>query len=149
MTEKKAYVSNAASPRLRLIKYLHLVLSVLLFLAFWLKFRYQSTPIVFDRGFRYNYFVALGYGVLLMWFNGVFNSYTLGYFRIRSLAFSQFLADFFSLVITYFAVSLAWFRLWNPLPLVQPVEPPSLPAAAGPAGHPELRVELLCYQVLL
>ena len=118
MTDRKASVSNAASPRLRLIKYLHLVLSVLLFLAFWLKFRYQSTPIVFNRGFRYNYFVALGYGVLLMWFNGVFNSYTLGYFRIRSLAFSQFLADFFSLVITYFAVSLAWFRLWNPLPLL-------------------------------
>ena len=118
MTDRKTPVSNAASPRLRLIKYLHLLLSVLLFFGFWLRFRYQAVTLVFNRGFRYNYFVALAYGALLMWFNGVFNSYTLGYFRIRSLAFSQFLADFFSLIITYLAVSLAWFSLWNPLPLL-------------------------------
>ena len=115
MTERKKTVSNAASPRLRLIKYLHLVFSVLLFFGFWLLFRYHRTGLIFYRGFRYNYFVALGYGALLMWFNGVFNSYTLGYFRIRSLAFSQFLADFFSLIITYFAVSLAWFSFRNPI----------------------------------
>ena len=118
MTDKKAYVSNAASPRLRLIKYLHLVLSVLLFFIFWLRFRFPGGIPVIDRGFRYNYFVALAYAVLLMWFNGVFNSYTLGYFRIRALAFSQFLADFFSIIITYLAVSLAWFSLWNPLPFL-------------------------------
>ena len=118
MTEKKAYVSNAASPRLRLIKYLHLVLSVLLFFIFWLRFRFPGGIPPIDRGFRYNYFVALAYAALLMWFNGVFNSYTLGYFRIRALAFSQFLADFFSIIITYLAVSLAWFSLWNPLPFL-------------------------------
>ncbi len=118
MTEKKPAVSNAASLRLRLIKYLHVILSVLLFFGFWLLFRYQRTGLIFNYGFRYNYFVALAYGALLMWFNRVFNSYTLGYFRIRSLAFSQFLADFFSLVITYFAVTLAWFSFWNPLPLL-------------------------------
>ena len=118
MTEKKTYVSNAASPRLRLIKYLHLVLSVLLFFIFWLRFRFPGGIPPIDRGFRYNYFVALAYAALLMWFNGVFNSYTLGYFRIRALAFSQFLADFFSIIITYLAVSLAWFSLWNPLPFL-------------------------------
>ena len=118
MTDKKAYVSNAASPRLRLIKYLHLVLSVLLFFVFWLRFRFPGGLPAIDRGFRYNYFVALAYAALLMWFNGVFNSYTLGYFRIRALAFSQFLADFFSIIITYLAVSLAWFSLWNPLPFL-------------------------------
>ena len=118
MTEKKAYVSNAASPRLRLIKYLHLFLSVLLFFVFWLWFRFPGGLPTIDRGFRYNYFVALAYAALLMWFNGVFNSYTLGYFRIRALAFSQFLADFFSITITYLAVSLAWFSLWNPLPFL-------------------------------
>ena len=37
MTDRKASVSNAASPRLRLIKYLHLILSVLLFFGFWLR----------------------------------------------------------------------------------------------------------------
>ena len=110
-------VSNAASPKLRLIKYLHLLLSVLLFFAFWLWFRYpqgiQITP-----EFRYNYYVTIGYGALLMWFNGVFDAYTLGYFRIRSLAFSQSLADFFSVILVYFAVSFAWFSFDNPLPFL-------------------------------
>ena len=114
MTDRKPSISNAASPRLRLIKYLHFVLSVLLFFAAWIYFRFPRGNIIW-YGFRYNYFVAMAYGALLMWFNGVFNSYTLGYFRIRSLAFSQTLADFFSVVITYLAVSLAWFRMLNPL----------------------------------
>ena len=113
MTDRKKPISNASSFRLRLIKYLHFFLSVLMFFGFWIWFRFPDGNIIW-YGFRYNYFVALAYGALLMWFNGVFNSYTLGYFRIRSLAFSQTLADFFSLVITYFAVSIAWFRFLNP-----------------------------------
>ena len=109
--------SNAVSPKLRIIKYLHVLLSVLLFFAFWMWFRYPN-GIRYTREFRYNYFVTIGYGALLIWFNGMFNSYTLGYFRIRALAFSQSLANFFSVLLTYLAVSLAWFRLWNPLPFV-------------------------------
>ena len=109
--------SNASSPKLRLIKYLHILVSVLLFFAFWFWFRYPK-GIMVTREFRYNYFVALAYAALLIWFNTMFSSYTLGYFRIRSLAFSQFLADFFSVILTYLAVSLAWFKLWNPLPFL-------------------------------
>ncbi len=110
-------VSNATSPRLRLIKYLHVFVSVMLFFAFWLWFRYPG-GIEYTREFRYNYFVTIGYGLFLVWFNGVFNSYTLGYFRIRSLAFSQSLANFFSVILTYLAVSVAWFKFWNPLPFL-------------------------------
>ncbi len=109
--------SNAGSLKLRLIKYLHAFVSVLLFFAFWFWFRYP-TGIEFTREFRYNYFVTMGYSVLLIWFNSMFSAYTLGYFRIRALAFSQFLADFFSVILTYFAVSLAWFKFWNPLPFL-------------------------------
>lgn len=108
-------ISNASSPKLRAIKYLHLLVSLLIFFAFWLWFRYPH-GIRFGREFRYNFFVTIGYGALMMWFNGMFNSYTLGYFRIRSLSFSQTLADFFSIVITYFAVSVAWFQFRSPLP---------------------------------
>ena len=86
--------SNAGSLKLRFVKYLHAFVSVLLFFAFWFWFRYPN-GITFTREFRYNYFVAMGYSVLLIWFNSMFSAYTLGYFRIRALAFSQFLADFF------------------------------------------------------
>ena len=109
--------SNAGSLKLRFVKYLHAFVSVLLFFAFWFWFRYPN-GITFTREFRYNYFVAMGYSVLLIWFNSMFSAYTLGYFRIRALAFSQFLADFFSVILTYFAVSLAWFKFWNPLPFL-------------------------------
>ena len=110
-------ISNAASPRLRLIKYLHALLSILLFFVFWLWFRYPK-GIQVTAEFRYNYFVTIGYGALLLWFNGVFDAYTLGYFRIRALAFSQSLANFFSVLGVYFAVSAAWFHFDNPLPFL-------------------------------
>ena len=117
MRNERKRVGNLEAPNLRLIKYLHWTISVLLFALFWLWFRYPH-GIAVTREFRYNYFVVLGYGGLLIWFNSMFSAYTLGYFRIRSLVFSQCLADFFSVIISYLAVSLAWFKLWNPLPFV-------------------------------
>ena len=59
-------------------------------------------------GFRYNYYVLIGYGVLLYWFLKTYNAFLLGYARMRSLAFSQFTSQFFAVVLTYLAVSFAW-----------------------------------------
>ena len=64
--------------------------------------------------FRYNYYVALGYGFVLFFFIRTYNAYLLGYSRIRSLIFAQFLAQFFSVVIMWFIVSLAWKRWDDP-----------------------------------
>ena len=108
------HVGNTNSVQLRLIKYLHWLVTVGIFFVFWLQFRYPEHDLHFSRAFRYNIFITLGFGVLLGWFNKTFNSYTLGYFRIRSLAFSQCLADFFSTVIIYLAVTVAWFKIYSP-----------------------------------
>ena len=115
MSKRSRHIGNASSVRLRLAKYLHWLVTVSLFTVFWLRFHYPSGDWHVTRAFRYDIFVPLGYSVLLMWFNKTFNSYTLGYFRIRSLAFSQSLSDFFSLIIIYFLVSFGWLQFRNPL----------------------------------
>ena len=115
METRMQHKGNANSFRLHLIKYLHWVITVLIFTVFWLRFHYPSGNLQITRAIRYDIFVPLGYGFLLTWFNRTYNSYTLGYFRIRSLAFSQSLSDLFSLVIVYFTVSFAWFKFHSPL----------------------------------
>lgn len=107
--------NNVSSPKLKTIKYVHSIVTTLIFFAFWLRFRYPSGEWELTRAFRYNIFVALGFLFLLSWFNRTYNSYTLGYFRIRQLAFSQTLSDIFSTVIIYFSVSVAWLHFLNPL----------------------------------
>ena len=113
-TEK--HKGNTNSVRLQMAKYLHCLVTVGLFTIFWLRFHYPSGKWQMTRAFRYDIFVPMGYGVLLIWFNKTFNSYTLGYFRIRSLTFSQCLSNFFSLVIIYLLVSFGWFKFHSPLP---------------------------------
>ena len=107
--------------KLLLLKVIHLALSVALFFVFWLLFRYHALTGMDKYGFRYNYFVAFGYGVLLYWFNRVYNAYILGYMRIRALAFGQFLSQLFSVALVYLLVSVGWnhFRApWIFLPML-------------------------------
>lgn len=115
MNTRKQHIGNATSRRLHAIKYFHWLVTVAIFSVFWLRFRHPSGEWQITPEVRYDIFVPLGYGFLLTWFNRTFNAYTLGYFRIRSLAFSQSLSDFFSLLIVYFAVSVAWFKFHSPL----------------------------------
>ena len=115
MNTRKRHIGNSNSYRLRFIKYLHWLVTIGLFFVFWMKFRYPDGVWRVTPAFRYNIFVTAAYGVLLSWFNRTFNSFTLGYFRIRSLAFSQFLASFFSVFLIYISVSIAWFKLLSPI----------------------------------
>ena len=115
MKETTKHASNAASGELRFIKLIHLLGTVAIFFAFWLEFRYKHLNFGVSKAYRYDYLITAGYAFLLIWFNNTFNSYTLGYFRIRALAFSQFLAEFFSAFIVYALVCFGWFQLENPL----------------------------------
>ena len=98
-----------------LIKTLHLIASLILFFVFWILFRYHSFSFQPGSGFRYNYYVLILYGVLLIFFNRTYNSFLLGYMRNGLLVFNQFLAQLFSLVIVYGTVSVAWKQLNNPV----------------------------------
>lgn len=115
MSVKSGRVNNASSPQLKSIKYLHALVTVIIFACFWLRFRFPYGDWQVTRAFRYEIFVCLGFAALLAWFNKTYNSYTLGYFRIRQLAFSQSLSDFFSTAIIYITVSAAWLKVYNPL----------------------------------
>ena len=101
--------------KLLLLKVLHFVLTMGLFYIAWLVFRYEGFKIESDVGYRYNYFIAAGYGVILYFLSRTYNAYLLGYYRTRMLVFTQFLAQFFSVIIVFGGVSIAWMKLRNPL----------------------------------
>lgn len=112
MAYSKEYKNNLSSTCMKL---LHFALSVLLFWIAWMLFRYENIFPGKDIGFRYNYFTAIGYAVGLFFFNRTYNSYLLGYTRIRDLVFRQFLSQFFTITIIYFGVTLGWNHWKNPL----------------------------------
>lgn len=97
------------------LKTVHLLLTLVTFYLAWMLFRYHTLFVKTSLGFRYNYFVLIAYAVMIMFFNRSYNSFLLGYNRIRNNAFSQFLSQFFSVVLIYFMVSAAWDHFDNPL----------------------------------
>ena len=99
------------------------MISVALFAVAWLSFRYRLVFDPTERGFRYNYFVIAAYAALLFFFNRTFNAYLLGYMRIRNLAFSQFLSQFFSSGIVYMLVCIGWDHFLNPVALLAALFP--------------------------
>ncbi|MCR4605431.1 MAG: sugar transferase [Eubacterium sp.] len=98
-----------------LAKVLHMAISIAIFYLSWLLFRYGALSFRGDIAYRYNYYVCVGYGVILFFFNKTYNAYLLGFSRIRSLAMSQFFAQVFSVGAIYFVVSISWNQLRNPI----------------------------------
>ena len=101
--------------KIRLIKTLHFLLVLASFYVFWLLFRYKSFIFVHTKGFRYNYFVAVGYAVIILFFFRTYNAYLLGFTRIRDLIIAQFTSQLFSIIIIYFAVSIGWAKWHSPV----------------------------------
>ena len=95
-----------------LLKCFHIIVVVLLFYVFWLLFRYDGMR--HNTSERYDYFVTASYACVLCFFNRTYNSYLLGYTRIRELVFSQFFSQVFSVFAVYAAISFAWARLKSP-----------------------------------
>lgn len=115
----KNYANSRKTHRKQLImmtaKMLHMLLSVLFFYIFWILFRYGELFPEKDVGGRYNYIVVIGYSAIILALNRTYNSYLLGYSRIRELVFSQILSQFFSLIIIYVAATVGWNRLYSPI----------------------------------
>ena len=103
------------------VKLLHLVVSVGLFYVAWLLFRYEALRDLPRYGFRYNYFIAIGYAALLFWFFKTYNAWLLGFTRVRALVFGQFVSQFFTVVLLFLVVTVSWNRYRSPwvfLPLL-------------------------------
>lgn len=112
---------NTKTYKLQLLKLLHIAVSVTVFFVFWLLFRYGSLRGMNPLRFRYNIFVMVGYGLMLYWLHRTYNSYLLGFSKIRSLVLAQLISQVFSLAMTYVIVSVAWMRFdppWIFLPLL-------------------------------
>lgn len=107
-----------SSYKLFAMKALHLLLTVIVFYLSFLVFRYGNLLTTDTYGFRYNYFVAILYGTMIVFFNRTYNAYLLGYTRIRLLVFGQILSQIISIVLLYFIVSIAWNRFNNPIGFV-------------------------------
>ena len=97
------------------IKLFHFISTLIVFYAFWMLFRYGTISwrkcVINIRDF----YVVAAYGFVLLFFNRTYNSYLLGYCRIRALLFSEILSQFFSSAFVYFAVSFGWNRWRSPL----------------------------------
>lgn len=115
MTKSITHVNYNRKLKLLLIKAAHFLLCMVLFFFAWMQFRYHSELPISNVGFRYNYFITIAYAVLLFFFNKTYNSYLIGYWRVRSLVFAQFLSQFFSVAAIYFIVSIAWNHFDNPV----------------------------------
>ena len=115
MTEVEARLDYRKRVKLYLLKMLHFSLSVGLFYGAWMIFRYDTIMKNHGTGFRYNYFVIIGYGILIIFFNRTYNAFLLGYARIRMITLGQFLSQLFSVGIIYFVVSIAWNKFNSPL----------------------------------
>ncbi len=105
------------SKQLRLTgnKLAHFLVTVAIFYIFWLLFRYGTLVPMKSVGYRYNYFITIGYAIVLFFFNRTYNSYLLGYTRIRTLASSESLSQIFSIVLVYIAVTIGWNKFRSPL----------------------------------
>ena len=100
--------------KLSLLKLFHFLICIGLFYVSWIFFRYDEFALK-GVGYRYNYYVAAGYAVFLLLFNRTYNAYLLGYSKTRALIFSQFLAQFFSVVVVWVGVTIAWRAVYNPI----------------------------------
>ncbi len=105
------------SVKLFALKFIHYAVSIALFFFFWLLFRYNEITFV-GYGYRYNYYVIIGYAVMLILFNRTYNAYLLGYARIRMLVFGQFLAQLFTVAIIWVGATIAWKQFHSPLMLL-------------------------------
>lgn len=97
------------------LKSLHFIISVALFWVFWMLFRYGNLFPERDVAYRYNHIVTFSYAIGLFFFNRTYNSYLMGYSRIRDLVFRQTLSQFLTIFIIYIGVSLGWSHWHSPI----------------------------------
>ena len=90
-----------------LLKCIHVLITTILFYAFWLMFRHGSIhgSVIRTAHERYDYFTALGYVFVLCLFTRTYNSYLLGFTRTINLVSSQFMSQIFSLMFIYRSAS--------------------------------------------
>ena len=98
---------------IRLYIFFHFLVSAGLFVLFEMLFRYGKPVHLFSETDRLDYLALAGYVVILIFFNRTYNSYLLGFYRIRTLAAGQIFSHLLSLVVTYFISLILTGRIYN------------------------------------
>ena len=106
------------SIKMLFVKLIHFAIDIGLFYVAFIWFRYNRFTNLSTTGFRYNYFLAIGYGVILYFFTKTYNATLYGFVRIRLLALSQMLSQFFAAAMVYFGVMIAWRHFRAPWPFL-------------------------------
>lgn len=101
-----------------IVKAFKVTIDIVCFFFAWIWFRYGQFIVIPGVGFRYNYFVTLGYAILFYWFAQTYNAFTLGYYRIRTIALTQFISQTFATAAVYLLVSIAWRKFKFPWQLL-------------------------------
>ncbi len=97
------------------LKLWHYLATLALFFIAWLLFRYHTLSVHGLPDFRDNFFVMVGYALLLYFFYRTYDSFLLGYYNVVSLIASQFFSQFISICIVYVLETFAWRKFRNPL----------------------------------
>ena len=95
------------------LKGLHFILSVVLFYFLWIYNRGESWRFQSNASIRYDIIVLVFYSAILLLFFRTYNSYLLGYTRIRSLVLSEFISQIFSVIIICIFTAVVWDMTYN------------------------------------
>ncbi|MBP3729597.1 MAG: sugar transferase [Lachnospiraceae bacterium] len=93
----------------------HFLLTVLSFYLVWMK---TVAPSVGFAESRYNIYVTGLYALMVFILNRTYNSYLVGYMSVGDMIYSQCLSSTLTIFAVYFLTSLAWFRLYSPIPFL-------------------------------
>lgn len=106
--------------KLRMLKYLHIIVTTVIFFFSWIYFRFATLNIasINKYGFRYNYFVAIIFAILFYFFARTYNAYMVGAQRIRFLSLTQLLSELLAVAITYIVTAVAWNQINLPVSLI-------------------------------
>ena len=91
---------------------------LLIVLSFWIVWMKNVAPAVGHAESRYNIYVTGLYAVMVFILNRTYNSYLVGYMSVGDMVYSQSLSCTLSVLAVYALTSLAWVRLYNPIPFL-------------------------------
>ena len=110
----KSYTNEQKNEiKLFFLKVLHFILSVCFFSIFWYINRGDSGRYTFGGAFRRIFVIPLCFAFLFLFFVRTYNSYLLGYTRVRNLVLSEFFSQFFSTVTTCLFTYIFWETVYN------------------------------------
>ena len=111
----RKYQKEYSNTAVRLMNTGHFILIVL---SFWLVWMKNVAPSVGFSESRYNVYVTGLYAVMVFILNRTYNSYLVGYMSVGDMIYSQSLSCTLTIIAVYALTSLAWLRLYNPIPFL-------------------------------